>query len=145
MGKRKQSLTSQSRREETKDVAEAKNLSDRFISISFKYFCDVDDVGQSIDTWSKEGVLKDLFDKLIYITKNGITEVMSSGILVNYRRFPETALCDFTCPENLSKDDDWGVIKYIGGQKRRVAGFLKNNIFYIVFLDRDHKFWKVTR
>ncbi|MFV8869113.1 hypothetical protein [Serratia fonticola] len=145
MGRRQKSLTSQARREETKDVIAVKESSDRFISISFKHFCDVDSVGQSFKTWINDGVISDFFDKLHFVTKNGVTNAMSDGILVNYSRFPDATVCDFDCPENISKEENWGVIKFIGGQKRRVVGFLKDNIFYIVFLDRDHRFWKVKR
>lgn len=33
------------------------------------------------------------------------------------------------------------VITSIGGQKGRVAGYMKENTFYIVFLDKNHQFW----
>ncbi|MFQ1448692.1 hypothetical protein ACJWSG_27920, partial [Klebsiella pneumoniae] len=68
--------------------------------------------------------------------------VSSDGIFTNYTRFPDAAVNDFKCPDEISVDENWGVIKNIGGQKRRVAGFLKDNVFYIVFFDKDHRFWK---
>ncbi|MDE2533398.1 hypothetical protein PSI20_25660, partial [Klebsiella pneumoniae] len=101
-----------------------------------------DDVGQSIDSWRVDGSLPDLIEKLVYLTANGITKVSSDGIFTNYTRFPDAAVNDFKCPDEISVDENWGVIKNIGGQKRRVAGFLKDNVFYIVFFDKDHRFWK---
>ncbi|MER1979315.1 hypothetical protein KHU12_25595, partial [Pseudocitrobacter faecalis] len=89
-----------------------------------------------------DGSLPDLIEKLVYLTANGITKVISDGVFTNYTRFPESAVNDFRCPDEISSDEDWGVIKNIGGQKRRVAGFLRDNVFYIVFFDRDHRFWK---
>ncbi|MBT0969296.1 hypothetical protein KJ029_25825, partial [Salmonella enterica subsp. enterica serovar 1,4,[5],12:i:-] len=57
-------------------------------------------------------------------------------------RFPVSAVTDFRCPAALSSGVNWGVVKNIDGQKRIVAGFLRDNVFYIVFFDRDHRFWK---
>lgn len=145
MARRGKALRQYQRKEETKDTAVPIVSSDRFLSVSFKYLSDVDDVGQSIATWKEDGSLNDLVDKLVYLTSNGITKVMSDGIVTNYSRFPDSDVNDFKCPDNISKEEDWGVIKNIGGQKRRVAGFLKDNIFHIVFLDRDHLFWKTKR
>lgn len=142
MAKRSKGIRSPFRNEELKVSKLPLASTDRFISVSFKYFCNVDGVGQSIASWHDDGSLSDLVDKLTYLTSNGITKVISDGIFTNYNRFPESSVNDFKCPEGLSEDEDWGVIKNIGGQKRRVAGFLKENIFYIVFFDRDHLFWK---
>ncbi|QDE47876.1 hypothetical protein EIN43_26985 (plasmid) [Enterobacter hormaechei] len=55
---------------------------DRFISVSFRYFHNVDDIGQSIDSWRVDGSLPDLIEKLVYLTANGITKVSSDGILL---------------------------------------------------------------
>lgn len=142
MPKRGRSLRSSSRNEETKSSKSAAKTTDRFISVSFKYFHDVDDVGQSVNTWKADGSLPDLIEKLVYLTSNGITKVISDGVFTNYTRFPEVAVNDFRCPDGISSDEDWGVIKNIGGQKRRVAGFLRDNVFYIVFFDKEHRFWK---
>ena len=79
------------------------------------------------------------------MTANGITKVMSDEIFTNYNRYPDSSVNDFKCPDGLSKDESWGVIKNIGGQKRRVAGFLRDNVFYIVFFDGDHRFWKSNK
>lgn len=145
MPKRGKSLRSSSRNEETRTSKSADKTTDRFISVSFRYFHNVDDVGQSITTWREDGSLPDLIEKLTYLTASGITKVISDGVFTNYTRFPEPTVNDFKCPDGISGDEDWGVIKNIGGQKRRVAGFLRDNVFYIVFFDRDHRFWKSKR
>ena len=48
MPKRGKSIRSSSRNEETKPSKSTAKTTDRFISISFKHFHNVDDVGQSI-------------------------------------------------------------------------------------------------
>ena len=63
------------------------------------------------------------------------------GYLTIYRDFPERS--DFKIPQYFEGDVNWAVIKDIGGQKARVAGYVHENVFYIVFLDKEHKFFKM--
>ena len=51
----------------------------------------------------------------------------------------------FTCPMALQAKKTWGVIKRIGGQKPRVAGFFENHIFHCVFLDIEHQFYPTKK
>lgn len=37
--------------------------------------------------------------------------------------------------------DNWAVIHIKPKSKEVVAGFLENDVFYIVFLDKEHDFW----
>lgn len=67
MPKRGKSIRSSSRNEETKPSKSTAKTTDRFISISFKHFHNVDDVGQSINTWKDDGSLPDLIEKLVYL------------------------------------------------------------------------------
>ncbi|MVW87832.1 hypothetical protein EI969_18105 [Pseudomonas sp. PB101] len=139
MSKRSSPLKGAARREDTREAQPLKR--NQYLSFSFKYFKDQDDVGQSLATWASGDLLASLIAKLHHISKVNITELQTEKSITNYRRFPPADKTHFSCPSDLSKDDSWGVIRNIGGQKQRVAGFLRDNIFYIVFLDRDHKFW----
>ncbi len=42
-------------------------------------------------------------------------------------------------------DVEWATIQKIVGQKTRVAGYLIKNVFYPVFLDKDHLFYPSTK
>ena len=142
MNRRAKGLKSSSRNENTR-TENTKNTGDRYISFSFRYFIDIDDIGQSIQTWHQEGLLLAFYEKLQHISTTGITTLMQNGVITNYRRFPEDS--GFKIPQGLDASWDWSVIKDIGGQKVRVAGFLENNIFHIVYLDKDHQFWPSKR
>lgn len=139
MSKRSNPLKNAGRRENTREAQPVKR--DQYLSFSFKYFKDRDDVGQSLQTWASDGLLGPLITKLHHISTVNITELQTQKSITNYRGFPPPEKTHFVCPDDLSEDDSWGVIRNIGGQKQRVAGFLRDNIFYMVFLDRDHKFW----
>lgn len=113
------------------------------LTFSLKYFQDIDGAGQSLNTWlnSSKYLLQGFFNKLIYLNSNNITNAQKDEILALYKHFPDKKKTDFTCLPGL-ENENWGTIRKINGQKGRVAGFLNNNIFYIVYLDSEHKFYK---
>ena len=53
--------------------------------------------------------------------------------------------CDFTHPRHVPENVKWGVIKSVGGQRPRVAGYFMDEIFHVVFLDAEHRFYIVER
>lgn len=126
------------------EIREPKTTEKTYIVFSFKYLLDVDDVGQSLVTWAAadEKLLLGLLQKMLHISKLTTGEVTQGNTLTLYGDFPASHNSDFSCPPQLANEKNWGVIRNIGGQKSRVAGFLKGNTFYVVYLDKEHKFWK---
>lgn len=64
--------------------------------------------------------------------------------LTVYGSLPEAAKTDFDCPLGLQAEKQWAVIRNISGQKPSAAGFFSDNVFYLVYLDKEHKFWRST-
>lgn len=58
-----------------------------------------------------------------------------------YGEFPATS--QFKYPKTVIQDKDikWAVIMYIKGQKPRIVGHIIGNVFYVVFLDKEHLFF----
>lgn len=145
MSKRREPLKSTSRGKETRDPKPTDKLSG-YISLSLLHFQDNDvHSGQSLETWNNKNQLLEMLRSFKHITSYHISQLEADGKLTLYRAFPSSS--EFVIPEGLEnklgckKDDiNWGVIKSIGGQKPRIAGFLYKNVFYVVYLDRDHKF-----
>ncbi|MFW1798347.1 hypothetical protein ACG9Y4_22130 [Acinetobacter guillouiae] len=138
--RRNRPLKSSSPNPDSKDMKTTAN--DNFINISFRYFKDTDkSPAQSINTWNDEDKILDMMLALKYITCENITKVQSTEKLSLYKKFPPKDKNDFPCPADLQEDLNWGTIQNIGGQKARIAGFLKGNTFYLVYLDKDHRFW----
>ncbi|ENX68701.1 hypothetical protein F884_00635 [Acinetobacter sp. CIP 102143] len=138
--RRSKSLKDSTPNPDSRDMKTTAN--DNFINISFKYFKDTDkSPAQSISTWSNEDRILDMMLALKYITSENITKVQSTEKLSLYKKFPPKDKNDFSCPDGLQEDLNWGTIQNIGGQKSRIAGFLKGTTFYLVYLDRDHRFW----
>ena len=139
MRNRSAPLKGTSRREETRDPAAT--TQDQYLSFSFRYFKNNDAEGQSLEDWAANGLTDSLITRLHHLSTTNITELQTQKCITNYKEFPPTNKTFFSCPPDISKKENWGVIRNIGGQKKRVAGFFKGNIFYIVFLDKEHRFW----
>lgn len=116
------------------------------LTFSFKYFQDQDGTGQSLKTWLETEVLlvQGLVNKLVYLSDNTLTASQQNKILTLYRQFPARNQTDFTCLAGF-ENENWGTIRKLNGQKGRAAGFLRDNVFYVVFLDKDHRFWKSSK
>ena len=139
MGKRDRPLKSPQRNVDTK--AQKSTAKDNFYSISFKYFKDTDiDPAQSINTWKAEDRILDMLLALKDISSNNATIVQTSRLTL-YGEYPSKDKNEFPLPADLPSEIKRGTIQNIGGQKARIAGFLKDSIFYLVYLDKNHRFW----
>jgi hypothetical protein len=139
MSKRDRPLKSPQRNVDTK--AQKSTAKDNFYSVSFKYFKDTDvDPAQSINTWKNESRILDMLLALKDISSNNATIVQTTRLTL-YGEYPSKDKNEFSLPDDLPSDIKWGTIQNIGGQKARIAGFLKDNIFYLVYLDKNHRFW----
>lgn len=117
------------------------------IVFSFQYLVNIDSVGQSLADWAKDDgkLLLGLLQKMVHLSKQTRATAGSDSTLTVYDSFPDPDKTDFDCPPGLQAEKQWAVIRNIGGQKPRAAGFFRDNVFYLVYLDKEHKFWKSTR
>ncbi|MDO5070671.1 MAG: hypothetical protein Q4D78_10865 [Neisseria zoodegmatis] len=146
MVKHKPPLKESRQGKETKKV-KTKSDNEGYISFSFRYFQNTDQLpAQSLETWHTDGSTLDLLYSLVHISQRNITELQAGDKkLTLYKKFPDKTVNEFSCPRELNESENWGCLRNIGGQKARVAGFLRNNIFYIVYLDKEHKFFKSSK
>ena len=93
--------------------------------------------GQSFKDWEKDEILSNLMTRLREVSSFTVTEAQQNKILTIYGDFPDRT--NFQHPKHIPDGVNWAVISIQG--KERVAGYLDDNVFYIVFLDKDHKFW----
>lgn len=99
--------------------------------------------GQTFKEWESEGLLSKLLEKLTQLNNTNRVIATQQKNIELYDSFPPNS--DFKVPKYIEGDVKWGTIQDIGGQKHRVAGYMIDNVFYIVFLDKDHKFWKMKK
>lgn len=107
------------------------------IVLSFKNF-DVNQ-GQSFEEWQAEELLAVAVNKLRALCEYTIPQATHAGMLKIYTKvaFPSDTV--FQHPKHVPQDVDWCSMHI--GNKPCVIGFFEENIFHIVFLDKEHEFW----
>lgn len=125
-------------------------LSDLLL-FSFKYYQHYDG-GQSFEEWESAKILADLNNKIHDFSGKTKNELLNDRTLELYDSYPKGS--KFTKPKALAETNiTWARLRLTGG--RRLAGFFvndalldkadKKDIFYIVFLDRNHEFAPSTK
>jgi hypothetical protein len=94
--------------------------------------------GQTYKTWQENELLAYMLEKFGYICNVNRIEAEQQKFIKVYGDFPSNSA--FQNPF-ADRDLDWAVIMKISGQKGRIAGHIIGHIFYIVFLDAEHKFY----
>ena len=97
--------------------------------------------GQSYEEWQEDKLLAYMLNKFGYVCQCTVTEALQKKFLKIYGSFPPRS--EFKIPNFIEGDVNWAVVMDIKGQKARVAGYIEGNIFYVVFLDKAHVFYKM--
>lgn len=116
---------------------------DKKIVFSFKDFDDSQAVSQGYSDWQEEKLLSAMLKHFEEICKWSVAEAIRNQKLTIYQQFPQNS--DFKKPKHIADNVKWAAIKDIKGQKQRVIGHMIDNVFYVVFLDKDHKFWITSK
>jgi hypothetical protein len=97
---------------------------------------------QGFQDWENEEILVEFLEKLPNLCEMTMQEAKNKEMITEYGEFPDAE--GYKIPNKLKdKELRWAVLKKLTGQKARVAGHIIDNVFYIVFLDKNHKFWPV--
>ena len=137
------------------------NLAQR-CKLNFSYFVNDDKAGQDFNDWAKEELVK-LLNKLKEYSKFPLNhwktqKVGNYPVFVNYGSFPVNT--DFTEPKHIPLEVEWCRIHL--ENKPRLIGFVvpdryhdevqdnskfkfDKNTFYVVYLDKEHKFYKTSK
>mgnify|MGYP000213687258 CR=1 FL=1 len=95
--------------------------------------------GQTYSEWQDTDLLAYMLEKFGYICNvNRIEAEQQQKFIKVYGDFPANSEFSNPFPD---RELVWAVIMKIAGQKGRVAGHIIGHIFYVVFLDSEHKFY----
>jgi hypothetical protein len=99
--------------------------------------------GQSFAEWQSLNLLALAIEKLQAISCLTRREVTEKQIIKEYGKgsFPPNS--EFHHPKHISADISWCSIRIQG--KERIIGYFEENVFNIIFLDKDHEFWKTSK
>jgi hypothetical protein len=107
-------------------------------SLNFKYFDSTQ--GQSFSEWERDGLLSKAVDRWCQHSRKKLRQCFDSRFKP-YDYFPPKS--EFKHPKHVPPDAEWASM-HIQGEEC-VVGHVHHNVFYVVFLDRHHKFWPTEK
>lgn len=110
---------------------------DSGLLFSFKHFDPRQ--GQSLHEWQASGLLADALQRFHEHCKTEPFTSCFSDRFKIYGEIPKNS--EFSHPDHVPPDASWASMHIKG--KPCVVGHLIHNVFYIVFLDSEHKFWPI--
>lgn len=123
------------RRLDNREIQKGKR--EPLIVLSFKNF-DVNQ-GQSFEDWERGELLALAIQKLRALCEYNVGQAASAGLIKIYTKVPFPPESAFVHPKHVPPDVDWTSMHVQG--KPCVIGYFEDNIFHVVFLDKEHEFW----
>ncbi len=120
-----------------KNLEDKKPYKEPFIVFSLKYFDR--NQGQEFGEWENDGLLSLALDRVNQLSQYTISQAIHNNILTLYTQIEFPANTTFVYPKHVPPNVTWASLHIQG--KECVIGFVDDNIFHIVFLDRHHEFW----
>jgi hypothetical protein len=133
----KEKKVSTAYKRELKGIETKVGRKEPLIVLSFKDFDR--NQGQSFEDWEQDSLLSLAVNRLREICQLTVGQATAQQIIKPYTKVgfpPESA---FTHPKHILPDVTWCTIHIQG--KECVIGYFEDNIFHVVFLDKNHEFW----
>lgn len=118
-------------------------VGEKKITISFSFSKLDRTQGQNVEDWEQKGLLSKFIARSQQISNFIYTEALAQQLIKQYTQVGFPPNSEFTIPTHVTPQY-WAVIHITSNSKEVVVGFIENYIFYIVFLDEDHKFWPTS-
>jgi hypothetical protein len=111
--------------------------------ITFSLSKQIQGEGETIEQWSEQGLLETLMLRMKYVGQLTIYEAKQNKYVKEYHKvdFPENS--KFSEPKHV-QNVTWAVMHITDKSKEVVAGYIEDDVFYIIFLDKEHAFWPTT-
>lgn len=107
--------------------------------ISFQYFDSTQKFASSFRDWQKEGLLSKALETLQGYCRSSLLSQANTDKFTIYGDFPNEDTTMFKYPAHVPNDACWARIHVNGPAV--IIGHIVNDTFYVVFLDKTHKFW----
>lgn len=95
--------------------------------------------GQTAAEWQERGLLVQLWDKISAIGSMTVREATQQQVIKQYNKVKFPPDSEFTHPKHIPEEVTWCSVHLQG--KECFIGFFDTNVFNIIFLDAEHKFW----
>lgn len=100
--------------------------------------------GQTIEDWDSSGLMVLLFNRLKFVGQFSAIEVRQNQYIKEYTKVDFPPNSKFKKPNHIT-NVTWAVMHITGTSKEVVVGYIEDDVFYIVFLDKDHDFWVCSK
>lgn len=145
MGKGKQNKFKErsvaSYKREAKVIDTKHGRKEHLIVLSFRDFDR--NQGQEFENWEKDQILALAIGKLAAICHKTVGQATAEKIIKPYTKVGFPPDSGFVHPRHILPDVTWCSMHIQG--KECVIGYFEDNIFQVVFLDKDHEFWKTKK
>lgn len=111
--------------------------------VSFQYLDTTQKYGSSFKDWQKCGLLSKALEVLQGYCCSPLRTQIDGVKFSIYDSFPPEDKTLFQFPKNVPEDAHWARIHVTGAAV--LIGHIVNDTFYIVFLDKTHKFYLTKR
>lgn len=107
--------------------------------VSFQYLDTTQKYGSGFKDWQACGLLSKMMETLHGYSHKPLTQQYDSDKFSLYGGFPKESQTLFSYPPSVPPDAHWARIHVTG--QAVIVGHVVGNTFYVVFLDKTHKFW----
>jgi len=126
---------------ESKGIETRQGKKEPFIVLSFRDFDR--NQGQSFEEWEEEKLLALAVSKLREVCQLTIGQATAQQIIKQYTKIGFPPESGFEHPKHVLPDVTWCSMHIKG--KECVIGYFVDNVFQVVFLDKNHEFWKTKK
>ena len=96
--------------------------------------------GQTFNEWEESSILAKSLETLRGYSSRSLIEGVDNDKFTIYGDFPPNEKTEFYHPRHIPPDARWARIHVNG--LICLVGHVERNVFHLVFLDKDHNFWK---
>lgn len=107
--------------------------------LSFQYLDTSQKYASSFKDWQRIGLLSRAMETLHGYCCSPLMEQVDGDKFTIYGSFPPKDKTLFEYPQHVPEDANWARIHVNGSAV--VVGHIVGDTFYVVFLDKTHKFW----
>jgi len=111
--------------------------------VSFQYLDTTQKFGSGFKDWQNCGLLSKAMEVLQGYCCSPLRSQIDGDKFSIYNDFPPKEKTMFTFPKNVPEDAHWARIHITGPAV--IIGHIVNDTFYVVFLDKTHKFYLTKR
>ncbi len=111
--------------------------------VSLQYFDPHPMYASGFKDWQKDGLLSKALETLYGCSHKPLREQVDGDKFSIYTSFPPSDRTKFEYPKHVPEDAQWARIHVNGPAV--LIGHIVRDTFYLVFLDKTHKFWLTRR